>query len=313
MISSADSVYSVCLINRHELTPILKCLAFRLLFLILSGEESISMQWTEEASAALKKAPFFVRKKVRARVEEEARTASRTRVTLADVQAVQKRYLSGGMAREIKGYQLEGCFGPSGCPNRAVVAEDMLDKIEAVLKSAQLLDFLKRSVGDDLKFHHEFRVTLADCPNACSQPQIKDIGIIGAARPSVSENLCNSCQACEDVCKEEAIENASAASPQIHTERCIQCGQCIRVCPTGALTEAFRGFRVQLAGKLGRHPQLARELPGVYSESEVLQIVADCLALYKGKSQKGQRFADIFTDADYQALCRCYPGSCVAE
>ena len=30
---------------------------------------------------------------------------------------------------------------------------------------------------EDLKFHHEFRVTVADCPNSCSQPQIKDIGI----------------------------------------------------------------------------------------------------------------------------------------
>ena len=30
------------------------------------------MKWTSEAEAAVKKAPFFVRKKVRARVENEA-------------------------------------------------------------------------------------------------------------------------------------------------------------------------------------------------------------------------------------------------
>jgi anaerobic sulfite reductase subunit C len=30
------------------------------------------MQWTDEADAAVKKVPFFVRKKVRTRVEKEA-------------------------------------------------------------------------------------------------------------------------------------------------------------------------------------------------------------------------------------------------
>ena len=268
------------------------------------------MQWTDEAEAAVKKVPFFVRKKVRARIESEAAAAGKRSVTLADVKATQKRYLDGGMAREIKGYQLDGCFGPNGCPNRAFIAEAMVDKIEAVLKQAELLPFLKRSVAGDLKFHHEFRVTLADCPNACSQPQIKDIGIIGAAIPIVGREECTACQACEEICKENAIINTATGDPEIVSDLCLQCGQCITVCPSGTLIEHCKGYRVQLAGKLGRHPQLARELPGIYSVPEVLQIINDCLTLYKNKSKNGQRFAEIFDEADYQEFCRKYPNTC---
>ena len=137
------------------------------------------MNWTKEADESIQKVPFFVRKRVRARVEKEAKNVGKKVVSLADVKATQARYLTG-MASEIKGYQIDTCFGPSGCPNQAAVSDQLLEKIESLVKEKDLLGFLKKRVKGDLKFHHEFRITLADCPNACSQPQIKDIGIIGA-------------------------------------------------------------------------------------------------------------------------------------
>ncbi|MBW1941159.1 MAG: PCP reductase family protein, partial [Deltaproteobacteria bacterium] len=72
------------------------------------------MKWLPEAEAALKKVPFFVRKKVRVRVEKEAAHAGRQVVGLSDVKATQKRYLNR-MSSEIKGYQLDACFGSDGC------------------------------------------------------------------------------------------------------------------------------------------------------------------------------------------------------
>ena len=158
------------------------------------------MNWTPEADAAIKKVPFFVRKKVRARVENETRQAGKNEVSLADVKAAQARYLKN-MSREIKGYQIDTCFGPGGCPNRAHIGDALLEKIEVMLKARDLLGFLKESVSGDLKFHHEFRVTLADCPNACSQPQIKDIGVIGACLPQVAQEPCTQCDACVQSCK----------------------------------------------------------------------------------------------------------------
>jgi anaerobic sulfite reductase subunit C len=137
------------------------------------------MQWTPEADAAIKQVPFFVRKKVRARIEAEARKAGSRTITLTAVKTTQKRYLAG-MASEVKGYQLDTCFGPSGCPNAIGSSQDLVDQLGALLKDADLKGFLASKGIQELKFHHEFRVTVAECPNACSQPQIKDVGIIAA-------------------------------------------------------------------------------------------------------------------------------------
>jgi dissimilatory sulfite reductase (desulfoviridin) alpha/beta subunit len=162
------------------------------------------MDWSPEAEAAIKKVPFFVRKRVRSRVEQDAKQAGKTVVTLDEVKATQKRYLER-MGDEIKGYQIETCFGPEGCPNRAVEGDRLVQRLEDILKKAQLRAFLEKNVVGGLKLHHEFRVSVADCPNACSQPQIKDIGIIGAAEPMISDEECTLCEACVEACKEDAI------------------------------------------------------------------------------------------------------------
>lgn len=260
------------------------------------------MKWTPEAENAVKKVPFFVRKRVRARVEDEARQAGKSSVTLNDVKATQKRYLTG-MSKEVKGYQFDLCFGPSGCPHQIQPADRLASKVEEMLQAADLLGFLKSKGVADLKFHHEFRVTMANCPNACSQPQIKDIGIIAAALPSVGEEACSDCQACTDICKEAAITfEEGVPAPMLHSERCVACGQCVPVCPTGTLVETTRGYRVQLGGKLGRHPQLGLELPGIYTEKAVLGIVADCLKLYKKRSRSGERFGALIGPDDVKNL-----------
>ena len=105
------------------------------------------MDWSTEAENAVKKVPFFVRKRVRARVEKEAREAGKSRISLADVKTTQARYLKS-MSSEIKGYQVDACFGPGGCPNRAVISDGLVEQIEKVLKQADLLGFLKNPKFD---------------------------------------------------------------------------------------------------------------------------------------------------------------------
>ena len=264
------------------------------------------MKWTSEADESIQKVPFFVRKRVRARVEKEAKDAAKKVITLADVKTTQARYLTG-MASEIKGYQIDTCFGPGGCPNQAAVSDQLLQKIEVLVKGEDLLGFLKKRVRGDLKFHHEFRITLADCPNACSQPQIKDIGIIGACTPILTDEPCTLCEACVEACKENAIAlNTGKECPQIDFNLCLYCGKCMKVCPTATIREGVKGFRVQLGGKLGRHPQLAKELPGIYSETQVLQIVKDCLHFYKQTSKHGERLGQILKPADFEKIATRY-------
>jgi len=262
--------------------------------------EHTKMKWTSEAESEIKKVPFFVRKRVRARIEKETSAAGKKMVSLADVKSAQARFLSK-MSSEIKGYQIDTCFGSGGCPNRANNCESLFQKIETLLKKEDLLGFLKEQVKGDLKYHHEFRVTLAECPNACSQPQIKDVGIIGAVIPEITQEECTLCQGCVEACIENCIVLDSAEKvPEIDRDRCLKCGRCMDACPSGTIVIKEKGFRVQLGGKLGRHPRLAIELDGVFSEKEVLAIVKRCIAYYKQHSKHGRRFAEIFDPSDFK-------------
>lgn len=262
------------------------------------------MQWSPEAEKAIRKVPFFVRKRVRARVEKEAAAAGRSRVSLAAVKATQRRYLNT-MEAEVRGYQLDSCFGPSGCAQRAVADDSLLPRIQALLDGADLLGFLQETVDGPLRFHHELRISVADCPNACSQPQIKDIGIIGACRPRVGPEACTACAACVEACPDGAVRlEGSPPGPVVDRARCLACGRCPAVCPAGTLVAGQTGYRVQLGGKLGRHPRLARELPGIHDAAAVLTIVQDCLDLYKARSRNGRRLAELLTAEDIDAYAR---------
>ena len=252
------------------------------------------MKWTEEAEKAIKKVPFFVRKKVKTRVEAEAMASDRKEVTILDVKTTQKKYLTN-MSSEIKGFQLDACFGLNGCPNRAIESNNLFNSLENLFVKEDILKFLRQSIGDNIKFHHEFRITLADCPNACSQPQIKDIGIIGASIPEITKNDCTLCGQCVDICKENAIIlNEKECMPEIDYDLCIKCGLCIKACLTETISEKKAGFRILLGGKLGRHPRLAEEIPGIFNQDQTLKIVKKCIDYYKKTSKKGTRFADIY-------------------
>jgi len=254
------------------------------------------MKWTEEAETAIKKVPFFVRKRVRTKVEGFAGRAGKKIVTLADVNTAREHYLKN-MEEEVKGYRLDACFGQGGCPNRIHGSEELAGRLETLLEGERLREFLKAQVDGPLKFHHEFRVTIADCPNACSQPQIKDIGIIGAAVPTLTDAECVMCGACETACAEAAVAlDPCARRPVIDWERCLACGQCAKVCPTGTIVEDRQGYRVLLGGKLGRHPRLAEELPGIYNDDGVVAIVKWCIDEWKRRSRKGKRFADLVAE-----------------
>ncbi|MFH2091414.1 MAG: 4Fe-4S dicluster domain-containing protein [Pseudomonadota bacterium] len=258
------------------------------------------MKWSDDADQALQKVPFFVRKKVKSKVEAFVEQKGKHCVDLSDVNELKKKFLSkGGMEKEIIGYEVSACFGGSGCPNAAQDSAQLVAGIEKILCQADLLSFLKENVNGDLKFHHEFRVVVSDCPNACSRPQIADIGIIGAALPGVSSAPCSLCNACVEGCAEDAIVlDETREFPVIDFKQCLACGKCMRLCPTGTLEIKQTGFRVLLGGRLGRHPRLAMEVPGLQTHDQVLSIVNRSLKYYKQSSKQGQRFSQILFSVD---------------
>jgi anaerobic sulfite reductase subunit C len=251
------------------------------------------MKWTKEAEEAVSRVPFFIRKRVKKKVEEEAEGCGDPVVTLDHVNTCQKRFLKN-MDQEVKGFQVETCFGPTGCPNPAVDCEGVAQEIEQEILKRDLRTFLKERVQGPLKMHHEFRVSLSCCPNACSRPQIVDFGIIGAKQPKVTGAACTQCRACLEGCKEEAIHlEEGDEGPTLDFEKCLSCGQCITACPTGTLQEDFQGFRILVGGKLGRHPQLGKDLGRIHSKEEMLKVLNHYLDLYQNNCQKGERLGEI--------------------
>ena len=258
------------------------------------------MKWSENAEKAIKKVPFFVRKKVKKKVEAFVEQKGKSFVQVSDVNSLKKKFLSkGGMEKDIKGYEVSTCFGGAGCPNVANSCTLLAKEIERVIEKENLISFLKQNVKEDLKFHHEFRVALSDCPNACSRPQIVDIGIIGSVLPGLSDETCTLCNACVEACHENAIElDEDNTQPVIDYTKCIMCAKCINACPTTTINEKEKGFRIMLGGRLGRHPRLAMEIPGLHSHNQVISIVKRCLKFYKANSKNGQRFSHILDSID---------------
>jgi dissimilatory sulfite reductase (desulfoviridin) alpha/beta subunit len=259
------------------------------------------MRWTDDAKKMLSRVPFFVRRRVKERVEEEAARCGAREITPELMDRCKKRFLTR-MEEEVRGYRVEACFGRSGCPNRAVLSEDLAEELEKRFSARDLKGFLKSRVQGELKLHHEFRISISDCPNACSRPQIADVGIIGACVPAVGEGSCISCGACVEACREEAI-HMSDGSPVMDESKCLACGKCIEACPTGTLIVQRRGHRILLGGKLGRHPRLAEELPSVHDRAAAIRIIERCADVFQEHCRNGERFGEI--------LARLGPGEII--
>lgn len=73
------------------------------------------MKWSLQAKEAISRVPFFVRKRVKRPVEEEATSSGANEVTIEDVRTCQQSFLNR-MENEVKGFEVEPCFGPGGCP-----------------------------------------------------------------------------------------------------------------------------------------------------------------------------------------------------
>lgn len=255
------------------------------------------MKWSREAEDLISKVPFFVKKRVKKRVEEEAEAQGTDVVTDEHVNICKNRFLNK-MEDEVKGFQVETCFSSSGCPNSLTGIEELSDSLEKLLLKENIKDFLKHRVNGPLKFHHEFRISISGCPNACSRPQIADIGVIGICSPDIIVEQCSLCGECERVCKEDAV-SLNSVLPSIDKNKCLLCGQCIKACPEGVMKEGKKGFKVLIGGKLGRHPRLAIEIPETFTPEETLKKVKEVIRFYKENSIRGERLGEVLGKKEF--------------
>jgi dissimilatory sulfite reductase (desulfoviridin) alpha/beta subunit len=188
------------------------------------------------------------------------------------------------------GLRITPCFGANGCPNAVLDAPTLPEQILEAVTASGFGERLQSALGGVVPMHHTVTISISYCPNGCSRPQIADIGCIGAVSPLVSDAPCAGCGTCFDLCREKAlVANDMGCVTAVDTDACVRCGACMASCPTRTLTPGPHGFRVQLGGKLGRHPRLATECYSAVAASDIPALAAQVLDNYLTRRHPRER------------------------
>lgn len=206
-------------------------------------------------------------------------------------------------------YSVTRCKGiEQGCHYLIPDIPDPGSTLERILENSGWPELLLAATDDSPKPHQQVRMVLAGCPNACSRPQIADLGLIRAATPTINASACTDCGACAGTCPEGAIRSRDGTH-RIDSAKCLFCLRCRESCQEGALTAEETGYRVLVGGRLGRRPMLARELRGVYSLRQGLDLIESCMALLRRRFDPGIRLGDLVLQrpeelkAELEAAC----------
>jgi anaerobic sulfite reductase subunit C len=209
-----------------------------------------SMEWDQEAREAVERAPFFVRRFVRGKVEEYVRASGEARVTLAAVNACR----SGFLASRDK---------PSGAtPSSSTDTSNM----PAVQQQASLASLSEEDIKAIERLTEQTTglatryLAVQNCGGAVGCPlTLADVSAFGekvghiVATSGVSEHLAAAIKGpvlahyrfraalagCPNCCSEPQIKDFSfvaKAKPGVGPGACSQCGQCVEACKEGALT-----------------------------------------------------------------------------
>jgi dissimilatory sulfite reductase (desulfoviridin) alpha/beta subunit len=287
------------------------------------------LRWTEEAERKIAKVPFFIRSFVRKVVEEEAIKQGQTIITPALINASKQSFFNRKRKEETvfeepnsyqtagekltpqelenfvkwaeqaaeerwvknRFYEIRVCASSVGCPFAIINAETIKQKLLPLIEASNLIAWLETRIKGAVLSHHRFKIAIAGCPNACSEPQTKDFGLIGQATVCRGKGSCIECLRCVEHCREDAIQIIDG-EPRIDYRKCVRCGGA-RVCPSQALQIGQVGFKVLVGGKLGRHPKLAETLAELVDETEVLTIFRNSLTFYMTEARDEERFATL--------------------
>jgi dissimilatory sulfite reductase (desulfoviridin) alpha/beta subunit len=152
--------------------------------------------------------------------------------------------------------------------------------------------------------HHKFKVAFAGCPFDCPKSATNDVGFQGAVFPKLDKDACISCGLCAKNCVPKAITMGADDKPVFAEEACIWCGDCVKVCPTGAWSEAKRGYTVRIGGKWGRNPLVGTLYARFLPEERVIEFITAVLEWYKQKAESlgRTRIGDVIIKEGPKAL-----------
>lgn len=200
------------------------------------------------------------------------------------------------------GWRIEACRGcEGGCPNALTGIEPLRLKIETILRHSARIAPDQLLPKGQAHAQRPLRVALAACPNACSQPQVRTIGLIASVRPHRVTVDCTGCSQCAAVCREAALD-ATPGTARLDATRCVGCGQCATVCAHGALDLRPLGFRLLVGGRLGRHPRFGVEWPGLLQPAQVPEAVGRILAEWVCNARDREPLAVVSARMDPERL-----------
>ncbi|MCQ2970542.1 MAG: Coenzyme F420 hydrogenase/dehydrogenase, beta subunit C-terminal domain [archaeon] len=134
--------------------------------------------------------------------------------------------------------------------------------------------------------NYKFKIGITGCPNKCLSVSTTDFGIHGVKTPLTNDN-CNGCGRCEDVCKINAIE-ITGKNAITDYDSCISCGKCIPACPNNAKDIKYKGYCLSIGGKGGRETILGHEMY-VDSEDEIYKTLDAVFEVYNKHAKNPQR------------------------
>ncbi|CAA7601889.1 sulfite reductase (NADPH) [Acididesulfobacillus acetoxydans] len=176
-----------------------------------------------------------------------------------------------------------------GCPKAARSWRDLNERLRPALEGLAIEQKLKEKFPRIL-YHQVPKIGISACPNGCSQPQIRDIGVMGFAKPRFEPELCTDCRICAGVCLENVISFESG-SFSLDSGTCLGCGDCIRSCPSGALSAAESGWKLLQGGRVGRHPRFGELSGQVATDEEALSWILAVLRQYFDDSGPEERLS----------------------
>jgi len=201
-------------------------------------------------------------------------------------------------------YQVDACrASEEECRFALAALSPLYAQVDTAIRESGWDQFLRGKVSGRPLSHQQLKVALAACPNCCTQPQIKDVGIIASLSPVGTAPSCTGCGMCSQICQENAIA-VTEEQATFCRETCVSCGLCARECPADAIgTDGLR-FQILVGGRLGRHPRFAEPLPGTLKATEVSAVVKRLLKTFIDNLADGERIGDVIQRLGLATIAR---------
>lgn len=219
------------------------------------------MRWETEATAAVERAPFFVRRFVRKKVEEYVRNKGGDVVTLADVNACKSSFLA---SRENQ--------APEPAPPIAAAPEPVAPEPVARVSTADLAGLSEADIraieklteektGVDTRFYAVQScggavgcpLTLVDVAKVTDQLAsiLAESGVADYLRDSIKGPVLThhkfrvAVSGCANCCSEPQIKDFALIARErpglVDADVCTQCGQCVDACREEAIALSYDG------------------------------------------------------------------------